>query len=344
MSLPRITNRPAALDLFCGGGGAGEGLRQAGFHVIGIDRADHKQSYEQNGKTFSMHDVLELPIEYIKQFDFVWSSPPCQAFCTIIPKSQREKHEARWKDEGRHINHIPRVRDMLVKAHVPFAIENVESAREHLIDPVKLCGTMFGLSVYRHRLIECVGFSVTAPCKCDHRNSGIGALSGGVRLIAKERYETDFAASLKAGETPPGFVAKRVSFPSRKNTTRIDHIYVGETEEIKLLIKKTYKRNFCRSLKEMLRLTNELRNLTDEETALERQRYETDLRGKLPEGAKQMFPVYGLSSSRGSNSEWSEALGLDIELSRRELRESIPPSYSKHIASRFFLSSGYICR
>ena len=337
MALPSITLRPSALDLFCGGGGAGEGLRQAGFHVIGVDRSDHKESYEQNGKVFVLHDVMELPVEYIKQFDLVWSSPPCQAFCSIIPKSQREKHEKRWKIEGRHINYIPRVRSLLKEANVTFAIENVEAARGHLIDPVKLCGTMFDLSVYRHRLIECFGFVARAPCKCDHRNSGIGALSGGVKPVAHERYETELAAELKAGETPPGFVAKCVNFPSRRNTTRIDHIYVGVTDEVKELIKKTYKRNFCRSVKEMLRLTNELRDLTDEEKDAERQRYEADLCEKLPKGAKQMFPIYGLSASRGSNNEWSKALGLQVSLSRKELRESIPPSYSKYLASQFFL-------
>jgi len=40
-------SRPRALDLFCGGGGVSEGLRRAGFEVVGVDIADHSRVYNR---------------------------------------------------------------------------------------------------------------------------------------------------------------------------------------------------------------------------------------------------------------------------------------------------------
>ena len=88
--------RPCALDLFAGGGGAGRGLRDAGFRtVVGIDHERHKASYEAlEGMHFRLGDVYELTLEDLQVFDFVWASPPCQAYCTIVPRAMREKHQA----------------------------------------------------------------------------------------------------------------------------------------------------------------------------------------------------------------------------------------------------------
>jgi DNA (cytosine-5)-methyltransferase 1 len=59
---------------------------------------------------------------------------------------------------------IDRIRLRLVGAGVRYVIENVPGAP--LRDPVVLCGSMFGLSVRRHRLFEC---SFPVPrLTCDH--------------------------------------------------------------------------------------------------------------------------------------------------------------------------------
>ena len=46
-----------------------------------------------------------------------------------------------------------------------YAIENVVGAP--LIDPIELCGAMFGLRTYRHRLFEC-SFPIKAPTHPEH--------------------------------------------------------------------------------------------------------------------------------------------------------------------------------
>jgi DNA (cytosine-5)-methyltransferase 1 len=47
---------------------------------------------------------------------------------------------------------VPEVREALVASGKPYVIENVVGS--NLIDPIMLCGAMFGLRTYRHRLFE----------------------------------------------------------------------------------------------------------------------------------------------------------------------------------------------
>lgn len=141
------------LDLYCRAGGASRGLADAGFDVEGVDKDDQPE-YPY---PFARADVLTLTPEYLRQFDLIWASPPCQAFTAY---KRRPGHVADA------LNLIAPTRDLLVAADVPYIIENVTGAREHLRDPVMLCGSMFGLDVQRHRLFE-TSFHVP-PLSCDH--------------------------------------------------------------------------------------------------------------------------------------------------------------------------------
>ena len=50
------------------------------------------------------------------------------------------------------------------------------------------------------------------------------------------------------------------------------------------------------------------------------------------EGVIQMYPIYGMQLARGQTSEWRMAMGLDEgHMTRDEIRESIPPAYSRYI-------------
>jgi DNA (cytosine-5)-methyltransferase 1 len=163
--------RPRALDLFCCAGGASMGLHHAGFDVVGVDiRPQPRYPFE-----FHQADALTFPLE---GFDFIWASPPCQAFTAMrfMP------------DAKQHPNLIPETRARLVAAGVPYCIENVEGAplgeSGHLI---MLCGTMFGLKtpdgraeLRRHRLFE-TSFSIPLRPPCRHLATVLGIYGGHLR-------------------------------------------------------------------------------------------------------------------------------------------------------------------
>jgi len=138
-----------ALDLFCGAGGASMGLHRAGFEVTGVDLEPHPDY----PFTFRLGNALAQ--SDLHAFDLIWASPPCQGFTAY----KRRPGHVRPRD-----NLIPAVRDMLRASGRPYIIENVEGAP--LENPVKLCGSMFGLDVRRHRLFE-TSFEVTPPL-CQH--------------------------------------------------------------------------------------------------------------------------------------------------------------------------------
>lgn len=143
-----------ALDLYCGAGGASEGLRRAGFDLVGVDEVD-QPNYPFD---FIRSNALSTPIDFVRQFDFVWASPPCQ-FATAYKRRRAHVRPA--------LNLIPGTRELLLEAGVPFVIENVAGARDELRDPVMLCGSSFGLDVRRHRYFEAWGFSIPVV-PCDH--------------------------------------------------------------------------------------------------------------------------------------------------------------------------------
>lgn len=139
--------RPLALDLFCCQGGASQGLRDAGFDVVGIDIVP-QPNYPF---PFIRADaVTTIP----RRFDFVWASPPCQAH-TLAQRIQGNDHP----------DLIEPTRVMLKASGVPYVIENVVGAP--LDNPIMLCGAMFGLQTYRHRLFEC-SFHIEQPPHPEH--------------------------------------------------------------------------------------------------------------------------------------------------------------------------------
>jgi DNA (cytosine-5)-methyltransferase 1 len=117
--------RRRLVDLCCSAGGATRGYQRAGFYVAGVDE-------------FYQADALEFPLE---GFDAIHASPPCQAY-TNAQRIQGRKHPELLEP----------IRRRLRATGQPYVIENVPGAP--LVDPELLCGAMFDLGVYRHRLFE----------------------------------------------------------------------------------------------------------------------------------------------------------------------------------------------
>lgn len=140
------------LDLFCCYGGASVGLYRAcdklGIkpYILGMDlRGQGEYPFNHVVK-----DVLSVDIDFIRDFDFVWCSPPCQAYSLACNNSSVDYPDL-----------VPYIQNLMYQAAVPFCIENVPQAplRRDLL----LCGEMFGLDVIRHRHFELGGFSVPQP-------------------------------------------------------------------------------------------------------------------------------------------------------------------------------------
>ncbi|MGW9270771.1 DNA cytosine methyltransferase [Microbacterium sp. NPDC055599] len=154
-------SRPVLLDLFSCAGGAGMGYHRAGFEVIGVDK-DSQPRYPFEHHVADAIEVLDTLVRtgqvFGRTIDAVHTSPPCQSFTAY-------RRRGAGVGEG-YLNLIPDVRERLGRLDVPWIIENVETARAELVDPVKLCGSSFGLDVRRHRLFES-NIALGAP-PCDH--------------------------------------------------------------------------------------------------------------------------------------------------------------------------------
>ena len=141
------------LDLFCCAGGAALGYHRAGFDVTGVD-ITLQPNYPF---PFIQADALALDMKFLRRFDAIHASPPCQSYSDL---AKRNKNADKWP------RLVEPVRNLLTEAGRPWAIENVEGAP--LIDPVVLCGTMFlGLRVIRHRLFE-TNFPLRQPDHIPH--------------------------------------------------------------------------------------------------------------------------------------------------------------------------------
>jgi DNA (cytosine-5)-methyltransferase 1 len=151
--------RRRLLDLCCKAGGAARGYADAGFEVVGVDiEPQPHYPYE-----FHQADALTFPLD---GFDAVHASPPCQLF------SAMSVCRPGLADEYPDL--IGPVRDRLQANGVPWVIENVEGAPLSRATSLfgahglMLCGHMFGLPLYRHRLFE-TSFPISTPYHPAHR-------------------------------------------------------------------------------------------------------------------------------------------------------------------------------
>jgi DNA (cytosine-5)-methyltransferase 1 len=154
----RSLGQPLCLDAYCCQGGASQGYAYAGFTVLGVD-IDPQPRYPF---AFVQADALEFIRRYGHLFDFVHASPPCQ------------RYSATQRINGNdHPDLIGPTREALEAVGVPWVLENVMDAAPELRNPVMLCGAVFGLHTYRHRLFEPGGWALPTPTHPAHTHSTV---------------------------------------------------------------------------------------------------------------------------------------------------------------------------
>jgi DNA (cytosine-5)-methyltransferase 1 len=171
---------PLLLDLFCCGGGASVGYQQAGFDVLGVDLEDRSGSYPF---AFVQMDAIRFVKLFGHLFDVVVGSPPCQSSSALTKGTNKANGWGKGTDEsaGGWINLIPATREEFARLNalgIPTVIENVQGS--DLRRDLTLCGTMFGLKVFRHRYFEISGFECAQPVheKPGGRRRHYGSLKG----------------------------------------------------------------------------------------------------------------------------------------------------------------------
>jgi DNA (cytosine-5)-methyltransferase 1 len=180
--VPRQPNRPRLLDLFSGAGGAAMGYARNGFDVWGVDNRD----MPRYPFLFRKAAGLDFLAENGHRFDAIHASPPCQRYSAM--SSCRPGLADEYPDL------IGPVRELLDEIGVPYVIENVPGAP--LRSDALLCGQMFGLPLYRHRIFES-NVPLVQPPESDHllpaskaghwKPGTIMSVSGHVAPIAEAR-------------------------------------------------------------------------------------------------------------------------------------------------------------
>lgn len=140
------------LDLYCGGGGGGMGYHRAGFNVVGVD----KEPQPRYPFEFHQADALEYLANHWHKFDVIHASPPCQRYSRITKINSKKDHPDLL---GPTIEALESIRK-------PYIVENVADAP--MLNYFMLCGTMFGLKVFRHRLFVTDPMMFMSPMTCNH--------------------------------------------------------------------------------------------------------------------------------------------------------------------------------
>lgn len=172
------------------------GYHRAGFEVVGVD-INPQPHYPFE---FIQADCLTLAPKFVRSFDAIHASPPCQAYTRKAANWGRAR-----KNIITHPNLIDPTRMILEWSTLPYVIENVVGAPMRA--DVTLCGTMFGLRIIKHRQFE-LNFPIAYLLPtCDH--SDVYNPWSGKGRSAKEHREAQGTpwipqcggASRKAGVT-----------------------------------------------------------------------------------------------------------------------------------------------
>jgi len=127
------------------------GYHNAGFDVLGVDlnpQRNYPFEFRQCDAIRFARDVVRTGVDGMtfdgRTISAIHASPPCQYYSAM--SACRPGLAAKYPAL------VEPIRELLIASGLPYVMENVVGAP--LIDPITLCGTMFGLELYRHRLFE----------------------------------------------------------------------------------------------------------------------------------------------------------------------------------------------
>lgn len=188
-----VEMKPLLYDVYSGAGGAAKGYMTAGFRVIGVDS---ETQLHYCGDGFIQMDAFEFFERYrngeYEQAAAFHASPPCQFYSVLTPSQiSQEEHRAN------HVNLIPPTRDALKATGVPFVIENVPGAKTVLDNPIRLCGSSFGLPIQRHRYFEVPWMKFGFLPVCVHPKIAIVPSGHTNHRINGKRAPGDSAAAIR---------------------------------------------------------------------------------------------------------------------------------------------------
>ena len=180
-----------------------------GYHLAGfgdITGVDIKPQLRYPFRFFQ-GDALEYLAEHSGEYDVIHASPPCQGYSMM--------NNLPWL-KGRSYSHlIEPTRAVLEDIGKPYVLENVMGARygakglakrgleAHGLKAGWLCGTMFGLPFYRHRLFATNWFWLQlGHPKHQQRIRPGHSLAGRVRDIVSPEPKGNFDMKKLGGALP----------------------------------------------------------------------------------------------------------------------------------------------
>lgn len=225
-----MRKKPSAVDLFCGAGGLSEGLKQAGFNVIGAVELDALacSAYRLNHKRVKLWemDITRLSgtsmMKTLKlrpgDLDLLAACPPCQGFSTM-----RTKNGARWNRDPRNdlIFDVLRIAQSMKPKAV--MLENVPGLAEN-----RRC-------VIFRKGLESLGYHV----KWDVLNTVDFAVPQRRRrlvLLASRLREPEFAPKVVSYQTVRHFIGNLT--PPGRSRDPLHNYPIRRSEKIEDLIRK----------------------------------------------------------------------------------------------------------
>lgn len=126
-----MTDKPLAIDMFCGLGGWTEGLLAEGYYVIGFDIERHVYGEHRYPAQLVIQDVLSLHGSQFKGANLIVASPPCQGYsyrampwsrAKALPPPDNSLFEACFRIQQEACEAAGR--------HIPLVVENVRGAQK----------------------------------------------------------------------------------------------------------------------------------------------------------------------------------------------------------------------